>query len=78
MAGIPQKFFVLLFCETDNPGNVFLWDDGAQDWWFTGSSLYPNIYSFGRGSWIFFFADSSSASDRKFVNLASGEFFAVP
>ena len=38
-------------------------------------SNYPNLYSFGRNSWVFYF-DATSAP-RQFVDLQTGEFFSL-
>ena len=61
--------------ETSTPESVFLFDLGAGSWLFTSATTYPNLYSFGRSSWIFYFAGSSGP--RQFVDLGTGEFFSL-
>ncbi len=53
--------------------SVFLFDLSSESWFFTGDATYPNLYSFGRNSWVFYFVGTSGP--RNFVDLVSGEFF---
>ncbi len=55
---------------------VFLYDLSSQEWYFTGDMQYPNIYSFSRTAWVFYF--EGSANPRNFVDLATGDFFDLP
>ena len=57
-------------------GEVFLYDLETEDWWFTSASTYPNVYSFNRAAWVFYFLES--AAPRTFVDLTTGEFYDVP
>ena len=57
-------------------GEVFIYDLASEDWWWTSSTSYPSIYSFGRASWIFYFIDT--AGPRNFVDLITNEFFDLP
>ena len=55
------------------PESVFLFDLASGGWFFTSSGTYPNLFSFGRNAWVFYFQDTSAP--RQFVDLQSGEFF---
>ncbi len=55
--------------------NLFAFDLSSDQWFFTASETYPNLYSFGRGSWDFYFEGTSGP--RQFVDLESGEFFSL-
>ena len=57
-------------------GEVFIYDLASEDWWWTSSTSYPSIYSFGRASWVFYFIDT--AGPRNFVDLITNEFFDLP
>ena len=52
---------------------MFLFDLGSSGWFFTGENLYPNLFSFNRNAWVFYF--SGTSNPRNYVDLASGEFF---
>ena len=55
---------------------IFLYDLASQDWWFTTESLYPNLFSFARDRWIFYFAEGDTP--RELADLETGEFFSIP
>ena len=55
--------------------SIFLYDLSSEGWFFTSALLYPNLYSFGRSSWVFYFEDT--AKPRQFVDLQSGEFWSA-
>ena len=55
--------------------SIFLYDESSGGWFFTGQDLYPNLYSFNRTIWVFFFQGSSNP--REFVDLRSSEFFSL-
>ena len=57
-------------------GEVFIYDLASEDWWWTSSTSYPSIYSFGRASWVFYFIDT--AGPRNFVDLITNDFFDLP
>ena len=52
---------------------MFLFDLSSGGWFFTGETLYPNLFSFHRNAWVFYFA--GTADPRNYVDLARGEFF---
>ena len=52
---------------------IFLYDLSSARWFFTGQGLYPNLFSFARNAWVFYFAGTSGP--RQYVDLGSGEFF---
>lgn len=58
---------------SSTPDSMFLFDLSSGAWYFTGQALYPNLFSFGRNAWVFYFAGTSNP--RNYVDLASGEFF---
>ncbi len=53
--------------------NIFLYDLSTEGWFFTASSQYPNLFSFERNAWVFYFEGTSAP--RQFVDLQSGGFF---
>ena len=55
--------------------DLFAFDLSSNQWFFTSASLYPNLYSFGRESWVFYFDGTSGP--REFVDLQSGDFFSL-
>ena len=64
--------FVFIF-EESTPDSVFYFDLAAGGWFWTNSSSYPSLFSFGRSAWIFYFVGSTGP--RNFVDLGTGEFF---
>ncbi len=55
------------------PESMFLYDLSSEGWFFTDTTQYPNLFSFGRSAWVFYFKDT--AGPRNFVDLGTGEFF---
>jgi uncharacterized repeat protein (TIGR01451 family) len=57
----------------DAGGDVYLWDYQSQHWWYTGPNLFPNLYDFTLGEWIFYFSNSANpghytSSPREFAS----------
>ena len=59
--------------EVENDGELYLYDLRSEDWWFTSESIYPSFFSFGRGTWNWFFEET--VNPRQFVDLESGDFW---
>ena len=59
--------------EDSTADNLFAFDLTSNQWFFTADASYPNLYSFLRNSWVFYFAGTSGP--RQFVDLVSSEFF---
>ena len=59
----------------DEDDDFFFYDLNWGDWWYATSEIFPAVYSVSRDSWVFYFMDT--AGPRRFVDLASGEFFEV-
>ena len=55
--------------------SFFFYDLSSQGWYWTSNSTYPNMFSFSRNAWVFYFKDTTGP--REFVDLVSGEFFNV-
>ena len=55
--------------------SLFLFDLSSAGWFFTGQSVYPSLFSFNRGSWVFYFEDTSGP--RQFVDLQTSEAFTL-
>ena len=53
--------------------SMFLYDLSSEGWFFTDSTQYPNMFSFARSAWVFYFKET--AGPRSFVDLGTGEFF---
>ncbi len=69
-----QHSWMFLF-DGSTAESVFLFDLASEAWLWTGAGNYPNLYSFGRNSWVFYFEGTSGP--RQFVDLQSGEFFSL-
>jgi uncharacterized repeat protein (TIGR01451 family) len=41
----------------DPSGDVYFYDFQSGHWWFTGPTLFPNLYDFTLGAWIEYFTD---------------------
>ncbi len=68
---------VWMFVTPESAANsVFLYDLSSEGWFFTDSIQYPNMFSFDRNAWVFYFEDTSNP--RNFVDLGTGEFFDLP
>ena len=61
--------------EDSRAGDLFAFDFGSGQWFFTTDESYPNLYSFARNSWIFYY--EGTIGPRQFVDLQSGEFFSL-
>ena len=61
--------------EGSTPASVFQYDLSSQGWFFTSSTEYPNLYSFSRNSWVFYFKETTGP--RQFADLQTGEFFSL-
>jgi hypothetical protein len=65
----------------DFQGNVYMYDLTSGHWWYTGSSLFPYIYDFQLGAWLYYFPSATnptqhySSNPRKFENLTTGVVF---
>ena len=59
--------------EVENDGELYLYDLPSEDWWFTSESIYPSFFSFGRGTWNWFFEETVNPC--QFVDLESGDFW---
>ena len=59
--------------EESTAEEVYCYDLASDQWLFTAATSYPNLYSFVRQSWVFYF--DGSAAPRQFVDLQSGDFF---
>ncbi len=42
-------------------GSIFIWDFSSQHWWYTSAALFPNLYDFSIGSWIYYFPGTTQA-----------------
>ena len=71
---LQHNWLFVVFRSQEN--DLFLFDPGAGSWWFTSETNYPNMFSFARSAWVFYFLNSSAP--RHFVDLQSGEFFDLP
>ncbi len=60
---------------SSTPDSMFLLDLTSAGWFFVGQGLYPNLFSFGRNAWGFYFAGTSVP--RQYVDLGSGDFFGL-
>ncbi len=66
----------MFLADSSTSSEMFLFDLSSEAWYFTGQTQYPNMFSFSRSSWVFYFEES--ANPRNFVDLGSGDFFDLP
>jgi uncharacterized repeat protein (TIGR01451 family) len=52
--------FEYVFPANDASGDVYFWDNTSGHWWYTGPALFPNLYDFTLGAWIYYFTDPSN------------------
>jgi virginiamycin B lyase len=52
--------FEYVFPANDASGDVYFWDNTSGHWWYTGPTLFPNLYDFTLGAWIYYFTDPSN------------------
>ncbi len=62
--------------EDSSPDEFYLFDPSFDQWLYTTAETYPNLYSFSRNSWVFYFEGTSAP--REFVDLQSNDFFTIP
>ncbi len=62
--------------EDSSPDEFYLFDQSSDQWLYTTAETYPNLYSFSRNSWVFYFDGTSGP--REFVDLKSNDFFTMP
>ncbi len=49
-----------VFPSNDAYGDVYFYDFESGHWWYTGPTLFPNLYDFTLGAWIYYFSDPSN------------------
>jgi virginiamycin B lyase len=62
--------------------DVYLYDFASGHWWYTSSTLFPDLYDFTLKSWLYYFPDTKNAGHyttgpRYFVNLTTGQIFTM-
>ena len=62
--------------EGSSPSEMYVYDQISDQWLYTTAETYPNLYSFTRNSWVFYFEGTSGP--REFVDLQTSEFFTIP
>ncbi len=62
--------------EDSSPSEMYVYDQISDQWLYTAAETYPNLYSFVRNSWVFYFEGTSGP--REFVDLQSNDFFTIP
>ncbi len=61
--------------EDSTADNLYCYDLSSDQWFYSGSALYPSMYSFGRNGWVFFLEQSDGV--RQFSDLQTGAFFSL-
>jgi hypothetical protein len=66
----------LIFPNTDSSRGIYFYDQNSGHIWYTNPSVYPNIYDFNLGSWLFYFTNTGNGKvgTRSFYNYATGKF----
>lgn len=50
--------------------SLFIYDDAMSAWWWTNEGIYPSLYRFTDGSWLWY--QEWSKNPRWFINLSKG------
>ncbi len=71
-----------VFPANDANGDAYFYDFQSEHWWYTGPSLFPYIYDFTLGAWIYYEPDPSSpghytTNPRKFAYTSTHEIFTM-
>lgn len=59
-----------LFAVGDDQDSLYLWDGAMNSFLWTSSSIYPSMYRFSDGRWIFY--QKGTQNPRNFVDLLTG------
>ncbi len=54
---------------TEDPGGIVFYDAGMQQFWWTSSVVYPFVYRFSDGVWLFY--ELGSSNPRWFYNFTT-------
>jgi hypothetical protein len=54
---------------TDDPADIVFYDDAMQAFWWTSSTVYPFVYRFSDGAWLFY--EKGSSNPRWFYNFST-------
>ena len=70
--------FVFFSDANDAQGNIYFYDFTSQGWFYTGPGLWPYLYDFNLGTFLYYFPDASrpgryTSSPRQFFNFATGQ-----
>lgn len=71
----------LLEAPVDGDGSAsYLYDPRLGGWLYTSASVYPHIYGYPLGNWLYYFEDITGTFDlpRVFFNYASKDFVRLP
>jgi hypothetical protein len=60
-----------LYPFADGPESVYFWDNEMGAFLWTSEMVYPSLYRFSDGQWLFY--QKGSSNPRWFVNLITGE-----
>ncbi len=60
--------------------DTYLYDFASGHWWYTSSTLFPDLYDFTLNAWIYYFPNTKnpghySTNPRYFANLTNGQIF---
>lgn len=58
------------FATAGSDGGVYMWDEGLQAVWWTTSSIYPFVYNFQQGAWMYY--EPGTTNPRWFFNYGTG------
>jgi hypothetical protein len=71
------------YVDPASSGNaVYLWDDASGHWFYTSPALFPDLYDFTLGAWLYYFPSTTIAghyttNPRRFENLTTGQIFTM-
>ena len=56
---------------SSTPTSIFFWDLSGLGWLWTSNTMYPYLYSFADGAWLWY--QIGTSSPRWFYNLTKGK-----
>lgn len=63
-------------------GAAYMYDFTSQHWWYTSASLFPYLYDFTLGTFIYYFPNTTNpghytTNPRSFANLTTDKIFTM-
>jgi uncharacterized repeat protein (TIGR01451 family) len=70
------------FVAAQGGDGAYFWDLTSQHWWYTSRAVFPYLYDFTLGVWLYYFPDARNpgrytANPRFFANMTTGQIFTM-